>query len=291
MPLQPSIVGFESPPFHYDIDARWLMAYAAGINDAAACYRDSTRTLAMHPVFPVCVEWDPILAVLAATRVHGLGAAECARSVHAEHDLHIYRPLTAGMRVRSQAVVVGVAQRSPGAFLTMRIDTLSEAGELCCRTWQGNLFRDVALDGEARELEAAPAWPLRTSAADHPQVIPLAIPEGAAHVYTECSRIWNPIHTDRAYAQAAGLPEIILHGTATLACALSALVARLAPDDPSRVHRLGGRFSGMVWLPDALQLVLAPAPGTAFEVMNAGGRAVISRGFACLHPPRANAGS
>ena len=42
-------------------------------------------------------------------------------------------------------------------------------------------------------------------------------PATAAHVYTECARIWNPIHTDVAYARAAGLPDIILHGTATLA--------------------------------------------------------------------------
>ena len=27
-------------------------------------------------------------------------------------------------------------------------------------------------------------------------------------MYTECARIWNPIHTDRAVALAAGLPDI-----------------------------------------------------------------------------------
>ena len=281
MPLKPSIVGFESPLFHYAIDARWLMAYAAGIGDPAPYYRDSTRALAMHPVFPVCVEWDAILAVLAATRAHGLSAAACARSVHAEHDLHLYRPLTAGMRVSAQAVVTGVEQRRPGAFLTMRIDTRDEAGELCCRTWQGNLFRDVALDGTASHLETAPPWPSAGSGADAAHRVPLAIPLAAAHVYTECSRIWNPIHTDRAYAQAAGLPEIILHGTATLAYAASALVAQLTPDDPSRMRRIGGRFSGMVWLPDALQLSMTPAAptGAAFRVLNATGQDVISRGF------------
>ena len=276
MPLEPSIVGFESPPFAYDIDARWLMAYAAGIGDAAPCYRDSTQVLAMHPVFPVCVEWDAILAVLAATRAHGLSAAECARSVHAEHDLQIFRPFTAGMRVRAQAVVVGVEQRRPGAFLTMRIDTYDEAGELCCRTWQGNLFRDVALAGEAVHAAQAPAWPVQV-AGDTSSSAAIAIPLAAAHVYTECSRIWNPIHTDRAFAQAAGLPEIILHGTATLAYAASALPLA----DPAQVRRLGGRFSGMVWLPDNLQLetTRVAAGQHAFRVVNDAGREVISRGF------------
>ena len=36
----------------------------------------------------------------------------------------------------------------------------------------------------------------------------------AAHVYTECARIWNPVHTDTAVADRAGLPGLILHGTA-----------------------------------------------------------------------------
>src|SRR4029077_6419959 len=49
----------------------------------------------------------------------------------------------------------------------------------------------------------------------------VAISPTLAHVYTECARIWNPIHTDRAVARAAGLPDIILHGTATLALAVS----------------------------------------------------------------------
>jgi acyl dehydratase len=43
----------------------------------------------------------------------------------------------------------------------------------------------------------------------------------AALVYTECSRIWNPIHTNPAVATRAGLPRPILHGTATLAMAVS----------------------------------------------------------------------
>jgi len=284
MPLKPSIVGFESPVFHYDIDARWLMAYAAGIADPAPCFRDSTRPLAMHPVFPVCIEWDAVLAVLAATRVHGLSADECARSVHAEHDLHIFRPFTPGMRVSAQARVVGVEQRRPGAFLTMQIDTLNAAGELCCRTWQGNLFREVFLEGAGDHRAQAPVWPGQWDTDQSPLAVPIAIAEQAAHVYTECSRIWNPIHTDRAYAQAAGLPEIILHGTATLAYAVSGLMAQQALERPARVRRLGGRFSGMVWLPDALRLESAPPSQgvSTFRVLNVGGRETISRGFCCL---------
>ena len=54
----------------------------------------------------------------------------------------------------------------------------------------------------------------------------------AAHVYTECARIWNPIHTDVAYARAAGLPDIILHGTATLALSISKVSRRFVRNEP-----------------------------------------------------------
>ena len=75
----------------------------------------------------------------------------------------------------------------------------------------------------------------------------------AAHVYTECARIWNPIHTDVAVARAAGLPGLILHGTATLALAVSRVVARdLRRATPARVREIAVRFTGMVPMPSTV---------------------------------------
>ena len=76
----------------------------------------------------------------------------------------------------------------------------------------------------------------------------------AAHVYTECARIWNPIHTDRAYARAAGLPGIILHGTATLALSVSKLLEVLK----HKVRRVRCRFAGMVLMPSTLTVHGSP---------------------------------
>jgi acyl dehydratase len=76
---------------------------------------------------------------------------------------------------------------------------------------------------------------------------------GAAHVYTECARIWNPIHTDAKVA-AAGLPAIMLHGTATLALAVSRIIAIEGAGDPERVTEIYGRFGAMVFMPSELSL-------------------------------------
>jgi acyl dehydratase len=109
----------------------------------------------------------------------------------------------------------------------------------------------------------------------------LEIPANAAHVYTECARIWNPIHTDRKAAIDAGLPDIILHGTATLAFAVSQLLGEYIADAPQRVRRLGCRFSGMVMLPStlALHVNVLGQDGLRFTVQDARGQPVLSAGF------------
>ena len=102
----------------------------------------------------------------------------------------------------------------------------------------------------------------------------------AAHVYTECARIWNPIHTDIAYARAAGLPGLILHGTATLALSVSRTLHGV---DPAKVRRVRCRFAGMVPMPSTLTVLAArEAQEIAFETRNERGEAVISRGSVTL---------
>src|SRR6202035_3707256 len=95
------------------------------------------------------------------------------------------------------------------------------------------------------------------------------VPAGMGHIYTECARICNPIHTDAAIARAAGLPAIILHGTATLALAVSRIVEACAQSDPPRVSRVACRFGAMVPMPSTLTLrILADqsSAGIFFEV-------------------------
>jgi len=279
MPLSSAFVGASTDPVGHEVDARWLMAYAAGLGDTAPCYLDSTRPIAMHPVFPVCLEWDSILALRFGPFAAGMSAAEQARAVHADHDIHLLAPVIPGTRLSTTATAIAVEQRKPGAYLLKRIDTLDERGRICCRTYQGTLYRGVTVDGPDRAIEAAPAW---LAAADGTAISSeFAVPSNAAHVYTECARIWNPIHTDRAHALAAGLPGIILHGTATLALAASRLIDGHADGDPRRVRRLGGRFSGMVTMPRMLSLdTKVAAPGAlGFRVVGPDARDVISRGF------------
>jgi acyl dehydratase len=110
--------------------------------------------------------------------------------------------------------------------------------------------------------------------------LPVTVPAWLAHAYSECARIWNPIHTDIAVARAAGLPGIILHGTATLALAISQVI-RHADLDPRAVRRVRASFTGMVPLPSRLTVrVLEATEGTGylFDVLGEDNAPVLSRG-------------
>jgi acyl dehydratase len=89
-------------------------------------------------------------------------------------------------------------------------------------------------------------------------------------VYTECARIWNPIHTDVAVARAAGLPAPILHGTATLALAVTRALAHDRRSDPSAVAEISARFTGMVAMPSTLTVRgrARQDDGIGFDVVN-----------------------
>lgn len=283
MPLDAAMLGQTTRSFTHAVDARWLMAYAAGLGDLNPRYMDTAAgTVIAHPVFPVCLEWPVILTSRELKGYEKVSRAEAARGVHAAHDLHIFRPIQAGDELTTTATIVGLDEIRPGAWQMTRLDTIdARSGELVCRTYQTGISRGVAITGGAGSIETAPDLPdlpvLQT-----PMVTSIAIAAGAANVYTETARIFNPIHSDRAVALAAGLPDIILHGTATLALAVSRLVDHVLGGDAQRVRRLGGRFRSMVLMPSTLQLQFEDLGSTVhFELLTEAGGPAIDAGFLC----------
>jgi acyl dehydratase len=239
------------------------MAYSAALGESDPRYYDTAAAggVLAHPLFPVCYEWPvslPIRQIAALREFFPL-------LVHAEHDLVLHRLPRQGERLATRASIVAVHQRKPGAFVVFRFESHDAAGKPVSTTEFGALYRGVNVDG-----------PDRGSAIELPSASGLEsmgnIDVGAklAHVYTECARIFNPIHTDAAHAKAAGLPDIILHGTATLALSVSRLKI-----EPARVRRIRCRFSGMVLMPSRLEV---RSNGTDFETRGPMGEVVISRG-------------
>ena len=294
--LSTRAIGLRSDTFTHHVDARWTMAYAAALGERAAIYFDTTgnaaraanlpddaRVLA-HPCFPVCLEWPVILDSRAKQAPFGLTPVVGARAVHATHDLELLRPLRADEALRTHAEVIALEARRPGAYQLTRLLTLDANDQVVARTWQGTLFRGVGVHEDASHTARAgapPALPDPDGARPCEDRFDVQIHANAAHVYTECARIWNPIHTDRKAAIDAGLPDIILHGTATLAFAISQLLGAYLANAPQRVRRLGCRFSGMVAMPSSLALHVNTLgrDGLRFTVQDEHGNAVLSAGF------------
>jgi acyl dehydratase len=248
------------------------MAYSAALGETDARYYDTTapQGVAAHPLFPVCYEW-PL-----AQPLRNLPALRplFPRLLHAQHDLTIHRAPRAGDALRVFARIAGVAPRRPGAFVVFRFESRDSAGAPVTTTDFGALYRDVQVEssrGEGMDDPPAHETPL-------PEIGKVAVAATAAHTYTECARIWNPIHTDIAYARAAGLPGLILHGTATLALSVSRALQALQ-GDPAKVRRVRCRFAGMVPMPSTLT-VHASRNGDeiAFETHLRQGEAAITRG-------------
>ncbi len=277
MSIDSNIVGRSGEPVEHTPDARWTMAYAAGLGDLAPAYLDTrarTDVLA-HPLFPVCYEWPIFLDPRCLPT--GLLAEERLRGVHASHDLRLHQPIRAGMTLTTRATIAKVEARRSGAYQLTRLETVAADGQPVSTSWYGMLLRGIEVVGGDRALDDAEPLPKPMPADEATKEYPISVAANAALVYTECARIWNPIHTDAAVAQAAGLPEPILHGTATLALAVSRLVSECFGGDAERVVRIAGRFGAMVRMPSMLNLRIGPVRGDSvrFEVLEPeGGRAI-----------------
>jgi acyl dehydratase len=187
------------------------------------------------------------------------------------------------------ATVVQIRRIQPGALVVTRCDTVNAVTAAPVVTsYMSTIYRGVPVEGPDTQSEDWPALLLPQGQTPLPQQVAIPISPAAPHVYTECAQIWNPIHTERRVALEAGLPDIILHGTATWAMAASQLIRHCAEGEPTRLRRFAGRFAAMVLPGTTLTLRYGAVPGAActvaYTVYNAAGAAAITRGVALIAP-------
>jgi len=272
------IAGTEVGALSTSLDARWLMAYAAALGVDDTRYYDTLAPAGpvAHPLFSVCYEWPAIVALRAKT----VREAWVLLGVHATHHVIIHRLPTAADRLLTRAQIVEVRPSRAGTLVVARFSTVDRNGRPVTTTDYGSVYRGVATDGESRtavEPLARPAPPAsgetRWSAG-----VPVAVQ--TAHVYSECARIWNPIHTDVAVARMAGLTAPILHGSATLALAASQVIQQDLDGDPARVREIAARFTGLVFMPSTFTVRGRGRAGDlfAFDAVDERGEPVLSDG-------------
>jgi acyl dehydratase len=289
MAVHSAAIGLTTEPQLGDITPRQLLAYAAGIGATSPRYLDDAATeMVAHPAFCVVLEWPAALALRQHPQFH-LPREEALRAVHAEQDSIFHRPIRPGDCLQTVATLIQVRRITPGAYTVTKLATVDAATqEPVVTSYASTIYRGVSVEGPDTQIDTAPPLPAAPSQATWSHQVAMPVPREAPYVYTECAQIWNPIHTERRVALAAGLPDIILHGTATWALAATQLIHGCAGGEPTRLQRLVGRFAAMVIPGTTITLHYGAAPEAQqivrYRVCNAEGSSAIDRGMAVLIP-------
>lgn len=275
MPLQSQFVGIAGEPVHDLVEDRWTMNYAASVYDHNPVYYENRDvTPPVHPTYISHLEWDAIGAL--HEKLEGITADERLQGVHSYNHTVLHSAFAPGCELSSRATLAGVDRRRSGGRLTIRIDTTC-AGRPVATSYTSTIFRGVDVTGDdvvptlPRPASSAAGEPTRTEQIDMTTLSP--------YHFSECARDYGAIHTDRSEAEKAGLPGLILHGTGTMAYALSSITNHEADADPHRIIGFEGRLGAMVLCPSTVTLRTFAAGHTVrFELVNQDGYLAISRG-------------
>jgi acyl dehydratase len=265
------------------LDSRFVMAYAAAISDDNPAYYDDLRAGGpmVHPAICFSLQWAsrfrPDMPANPRAAPYG---------VHASTDLRVHRPFLAGEAITTQGRILQKRQIRPGVFALDRYRMTASDGTLVAELDYNGITRGARLEGPDRSIADTEPLPTLQEAWSRPlwrQEI--VVPRYAAQQYTECARIYNPIHTEPSVAKAAGLPDIILHGSATKAMALSVVVNRCFGGDATCVTRLVGELRGMVLLGTTIVVeclaeeLVDGLKTVAFRTLTEEGREAIAGGY------------
>jgi acyl dehydratase len=266
------------------LDSRFTMAYAAAINDANPAYFDDLRPggLAVHPCIAFSLQWA---SRFRPDQTPNLRAAPFG--VHASTDLRIHRPFKPGEAITTQGQMILKRQILPGVYNVDCYRMTSSDGELVAELYYNGITRGATLGGPEASVAEEPAWPMAAAAKDPLWKVDIPIGLHAGQQYTECARIYNPIHTEPSVAKAAGLPDMILHGSATKAMSLTAVIDQCFDADAARVTRLCGQLRGMVLMDSVITVegcgeeVVDGEKRILFRTLNQEGQPAISNGIVC----------
>ena len=284
MPAHAAAAGSELDVNNVAMTARKALAYAAGIMDSSIRVFDDDRPggIVAPPQFCVSLEW-PIVNGKLSRDVVGMTDLEKLRNVHASQDSIFHCPIRPGMNLTTTGTIAAIRRTRAGALTLTKLTTLdADSGEAVVTSWSSGIARNVEVVGEDVSLERPPALPEAMGEAG--EMVEIFVPREMPHTYTECADIWNPIHTERQVAIASGLPDIILHGTATWALAGREVIRACCGGDPAGLKRLYGRFTAMVIPGTSIRVELQQPRDNVvgFTVYNGQGQAVVSNGIALV---------
>lgn len=209
-------------------------------------------------------------------------AVDMVHLLHAGHDVTFHKPMAVWDVVVLRGELAHVEQKRGGLLVEGLLWGFVE-GEPAfeARTTffiRGHMAAPVGTGKGPKRL------PVETPDRAPDVTLSIPVPADQSHRYADVSLDRNPLHLDKAVAEAAGLPDVIVHGLCTMALSSRALLAKVAFGDGRSLRRLAVRWTKPVFNDTTLTLRAwrEPEGQWPFEVLDADGDTVVKSGLAVI---------
>lgn len=246
-------LGAELPSQEFSWTASDVALYALGVG-AAGDPMDTTGLEYIHDTAPKVL---PSFATVAATmnvteapRVSFPGVEiDLAKVVHGSQSVRLHRPIPADGTATTTTKIAEIQDKGSAAVIIQESETVSADGEKLWTARSGIFARGEGGFGGERGSSEKVEYPERE--ADH--TIEVATLPQQALIYRLCGDR-NPLHSDPAFAEAAGFPRPILHGLCSYGLVLRAVVDEVLGGDVEKVRGYGVTFGGIFFPGETMRI-------------------------------------
>jgi acyl dehydratase len=228
-------------------DWRHIMNYAAAIGDENPLYfNDEGRTIIAPPMFATAVTWPVSGNITEFLEDKSFPTEVLKTQVHYTEHLILHRPISAGEKISIIGSIAAIIKHHAGTIIVVKYNASDKRGDPIFTEYIGGMMRGVQCTDDSRGAENLPVIPNQPLADQPIWEKEIYVDRMRPYIYEGCTGITFPIHTSVNFAKSVGLPDIIFHGTATLAFALREITNSEADKNPGMIKEISCRFTGMV---------------------------------------------
>ncbi|MXP23368.1 3-alpha,7-alpha,12-alpha-trihydroxy-5-beta-cholest-24-enoyl-CoA hydratase [Gordonia sp. HNM0687] len=262
MPIDPaSAVGAELPEVSFEWSASDVALYHLAVGAAA----DPMDTAGLAYVDDKSPKVLPSFATVAASfhateapRVSFPGIdIDLAKVVHGSQQVTAHRPLPASGKATTRTRIAEVQDKGSAAVVIQESVTTDDSGQPLWTAHSSIFAKGEGGFGGERGTSNKVAYPDREP--DHRLSVP-TLPQQAL-LYRLCGDR-NPLHSDPAFAAAAGFPRPILHGLCTYGTVCRAVTDAVLDGDVTAVRDYSSTFAGVVFPGETLNVNVWDENGT-----------------------------
>jgi acyl dehydratase len=289
MEISSRIVGLKLKEYTADVTWRQTTNYASSVSDVNPFYFDDTREdgVIAPPMFASTFAWS-VMGKLTENANLPYPKEVFNTLVHYTEHFDFFKPVRPGDRITVKGEIAAVAPHRSGTLLVAKLPAFDDQGVPVFIGHMGVLLRGVGCSDCGAGSERLPVVPKPKDNTVPVWETQIPIYRETPYIYDGCTDIVFAIHTSPKFARLVGLPDIILHGTATMAFVSREIINREANADPTMLKCIAGRFTGMVMPGSTIHVQLLQrgpkdeSMEVFFVVTDGQGKNVISDGYAKL---------